>query len=212
MPGGISAWEGLEGAAQEGGEVSAWSGLLARWGLGSGCARCSLRLCPSWWIAAFCGSAGVWGESQLSMEDSHSFPHPSPGHGVGPALGAHRWQDTVSNQILWLCLAGEQHLCATAGPGAPGWIEQLTQGRAGEWHQENCEKMNMNVGHNNDHREKAPPVPHILRVLQSLGQRCPSAVLGLCWHHTGERGGFHSSRKISGVPAATMNILDRKLL
>lgn len=61
-------------------------------------------------------------------------------------------------------------------------------------------------------RKRLPLFPTSLGILQSLGQCCPSDVLGLGWHHAGEGGGFHSSRKISGVSAATMNILDRKLL
>lgn len=158
--------------------------------------------------------AGVGRKSLLSMEDSHPFPHLSPARGVSPALGAHRCLDRVSGWILGLCPAGEQHLCATAGPGAQGRVQQLTQDRAGKWQQENREKMCITVGQNSGHKEKASPVLHVLGgpAEAGLGQCCPLAVLGLCWHHTGERGGFHSSRKISGVPPAAMNILDRKLL
>lgn len=124
-------------------------------------------------------------ELLLSMEDSHPFPHLSQGWGVSPTLGLHRWQERVSNQILWLCLAGEQHLCATAVSGAPGWIEQLTQSRAGKQQQENREYLCINVGHISRHKEKAPPVPHILgdpaepRPVLPLG--CAGARLASHW-------------------------------
>jgi len=41
----------------------------------------------------------------------------------------------------------------------------------------------------------------------------PAALLASRWsRRMEEKGGFHSSRKISGIPPAIMNILDRKLL
>lgn len=144
--------------------------------------------------------AGVGRKSLLSMEDSHPFPHLSPARGVSPALGAHRCLDRVSGWILGLCLAGEQHLCATAGPGAQGRVQQLTQDRAGKWQQENREKCALLWGRTAGTRKRLPLFSMSSGVLQRLA--LASAAPWLCWGSAGitlERGeGFTAPGKFQG--------------
>lgn len=84
--------------------------------------------------------------------------------------------------------------------------------------------MCINGGQRHSQEYKAPLVTRVMShlhpvslwvpaALQSLGLAVPAAPLASSWSgRMEEREGFHSSRKISGIPPAIMNILDRKLL
>lgn len=104
-------------------------------------------------------------------------------------MGVHRWLDRVSDHILWLCLAGEQHLCATAGPGAQDGLSNSPEAELGRASKKIGKKCALMWGITVGTRKRLPLFSPSLGVLQSLA--LASAGPGLCWGSAGitlERG------------------------
>lgn len=158
ISGGISPWEGLGGAAVQClGDLVSWT----KWGLISGWTRCSQRFffqANSTRILWSEGSAGAGGgrELLLSMEGSHPFPHLSPGQGASPTLGVHRGLGRVSNQI-------QSSVCVPQlGQELQDGLRSPPKAVLASGSKKIGKKMFVNVGHISRHKEKAPPVLHIL--------------------------------------------------